>query len=268
MTKTRERIIPREFRTKEEYLIFLRHSFEYQSAIEKLTADNLVIEIGCGEGYGTSLLSKNVKRIIGIDIDQNTIKHASDKYASENCVFQQFNGTKIPHNSNSFDVAVSFHVIEHVRDDYNFISEIYRVLKSGGILIISTPNKKPRTGRRGRLLNEFHVREYYFNELNEILQRTFSNIKIMGVFGNQEVQKIEIERVKLISRILSYDFFNIAKFIPQSLKTLILKLLKYTINQNKKTKNINFLNKFSIRDYHLTENDIDNSLDFLAICKK
>lgn len=268
MTKTRERIIPEDFKTKEEFLIFLRHSFEYMSAKEKLPPDSFILEFGCGEGYGTNFLSKSVKKIIGIDIDRNTINSASDKYGSENCIFQQFDGIKIPYGNNTFDAVVSFHVIEHVQDDLSFISEIYRVLKKEGTLIIATPNKTYRVKKNGKFINEFHLREYFSNELKQVLQSKFSDIKIVGVFGNKEVQQIEIERLKLITGIISYDLLNISRVIPPFIKTIIFKLLKNIFYKSKDRKDGDYLSKFSAKDYYLAENNIENSLDFLAICKK
>lgn len=268
MAKTRERIIPDNFKTKEEYLIFLRHLFEYKSAKEKLSTDDFILEIGCGEGYGTSLLSEGVEKIIGMDIDKDIIDNASGKYGSENCIFQQFNGVNIPYNDNTFDVVVSFHVIEHVQNDLSFISEIYRVLKKEGMLIVATPNKTYRVGKSGKFINEFHLREYYSNELKQALRSRFSDIKIMGVFGNKEVQRTEIERLKLITGIISYDPLNISRIVPLPVKTIIFKLLKSAIYKSKKEEDNNYLNKFSTKDYYLTENNIESSLDLLAICKK
>ncbi len=269
LDKTRERIIPINFETREEYLIFLRHLFEHEMAKNNLSRDSFVLDIGCGEGYGTSTLSKNVKKIIGLDIGERTISNASQKYGSGNCIFTKYDGKIIPYKDNTFDAAVSFHVIEHVQNDLDFISEIYRILKKGGIMVMTTPNKTVRIGKNGKLFNEFHVREYYPDEFEKAVKSKFTDVKMYGVYGNKEVQQIEIERLKLIRKAISLDFFNLSRLVPRTIKSIIIKTLK-RIGKNKTDKEIknNFLDKYSISDFYLAESSINDCLDLFALCKK
>jgi 2-polyprenyl-3-methyl-5-hydroxy-6-metoxy-1,4-benzoquinol methylase len=64
---------------------------------------------------------------------------------------------------NAFDVVVSFQVIEHIRNDRQYIKEIYRVLKPGGKALITTPNIKMSLSR-----NPWHIREYTAVELSDL----------------------------------------------------------------------------------------------------
>ena len=267
--KTRERIFGENFESKEEYLIFLRHMFEHKVAIKNIPQDSFVLDIGCGEGYGTNSLSKHVKKIVGMDVDNDTLIDASNKYKSENCTFKLYNGTNIPYDDGTFDVVVSFHVIEHVQDDLNFVSEIYRVLKDGGVFIVSTPNKTFRVKKNGKLFNEFHIREYYSFELEKVLKSKFSNVKLVGVFGDSEVQRIEIERLKMILKITTLDVFNLRRIIPKSIEKIIMKFFKSVFCRKKeKLEEGSFLERYSTKNYHFDEKDIKNSLDLLAICRK
>ena len=59
---------------------------------------------------------------------------------------------------------VTFQVIEHIKRDRDFLKEIYRVLKPGGKLILTTPNKNMSITR-----NPWHVREYDPKEMHDIL---------------------------------------------------------------------------------------------------
>lgn len=127
--RTDERIIPENFRSKEEYLLYLRHLYAYEFAKNNVSQNSFVLEIGCGEGYGTSLLSQNIFKIIGLDVDEGTIAKASRKYESEKCVFRVYDGVSIPYGNDTFDIIISFQVIEHIQDVTKYISEIYRVLK-------------------------------------------------------------------------------------------------------------------------------------------
>lgn len=269
ISKTRERMYDENFKSREDYLIFLRHMFEYEFAKNNIKKNSFVLDIGCGGGYGTHLLSKHAKNIVGLDIDKDTISKISNRYSSENCFFKLFDGTTIPYNDETFEVIVSFHVIEHIYDDLNFISEIHRVLKKDGIFIISTPNKTLRVKNNGKLFNEFHIREYYPIEFRKLLENKFSNIEQSGVFGDSEVQRIEIERLKMIKFITSLDIFNIERFIPTSTENTIIKSINSIFHRNKNDHKANdYLDKYSTENYHLDENEANHSLDLLAICKK
>ncbi len=89
------------------------------------------MEVGTGKGYVTNLLSvsEKVKKVIGLDVDPDLIKHSSGKYTSIKISFEYYEGDQILYEDNMLDVVVSFQIIEHVQDDENYMSEMYRVLK-------------------------------------------------------------------------------------------------------------------------------------------
>jgi ubiquinone/menaquinone biosynthesis C-methylase UbiE len=259
--KTEERIIPENFKSKEEYLIYLRHLFAYEIAKNEISDNVFALEVGCGEGYGTYLLSKKATKIIGLDINKDTIAHASMKYESENCKFKVYDGQIIPYKDNTFDVVISFQVIEHIQNETKYISEIYRVLKKNGIFIISTPNKNYRLKPGQKPWNRFHLKEYYPNELENVLKMEFSNVKVWGIRGVKNVQRIEIERIK--KRSIKKYFYKIFKI------KIINNFKNNIINKNIKTKmNEDLVNKYSLSDFYIIKHNVKNSLDLLGICKK
>jgi SAM-dependent methyltransferase len=269
ISKTAERVRPEKFESKEEYLIFLRHLFVYEFVKGKILKNSFVLEIGCGEGYGTNLLSQNVAKIIALDVDKNTIAHASEKYGSENSVFRVYDGAKIPYENNTFDAVISFQVIEHIQDDTNYVSEIHRVLKTNGIFILTTPNRTYRLKPGQKPWNRFHIREYYPHELENILKNKFPDVKVWGIRGSDEIQRIEIKRVKQNLSIISFDPLNLRKLIPESLKSVIIKILNGIVRRNQRSKNDRgFLNRYSVKDYYVIKNNVRDSLDLLGICKK
>jgi len=234
------RILPEGFKSKEEYLLYLRHLFPYDFAKDKLQKSSFVLDVGCGEGYGTDLLSKYVSRIIGIDVDRNIIKHASDKYKSKNCSFKTYDGIKIPYKDNTFNAVVSFQVVEHISDDAGYISEVYRVLKKNGIFIVTTPNRTYRLMPNQRPWNTSHIREYHHSGFEKLLKNKFSDVNVWGIRGNEEVQRIEIRRVR-----------GILSGTPKRIE-----------------KDTDFTKKYKITDYHITEKHVDDNLDLIGICKK
>ena len=103
---------------------------------------------------------------------------------NNNIEFFEMNVPPLDFEANTIDFVVTFQVIEHINDDKKFIKEIHRVLKPGGKLILTTPNRLMSLSR-----NPWHVREYSPIEMREILNYSFNNINIKGVFGNEKVMK-------------------------------------------------------------------------------
>jgi SAM-dependent methyltransferase len=268
-SKTSERITPEAFKSREEYLLYLRHLFAYGFAKGTVAENSLVLEVGCGEGYGTSLLSGNQEKVIGLDVDKNAIARAREKYGSENCVFTLYDGFRIPYEDNFFDAVISFQVIEHIRDDINFVSEIHRVLRTNGVLILTTPNGALRIKRGQKPWNRFHIREYYPDELENLLKIKFSDVKILGIHGNEEVQSIENERVRQSLAIIASDPLHIRKLLPEAVKQRMIGILRgMTIWNQRIQDKMDFIEKYSLKDFYMSENNINDSLDLLVILKK
>lgn len=139
--------------------------------------DKIVLDIACGEGYGSMLLSKTAKFVYGYDIDTETIERARKKYKKDNIEFGIASTIKIPLENNSIDVIISFETIEHILDHDGMIAEFKRILKSTGKLIISTPNKYIYTDIIGNK-NRFHLKELYISEFKDLLKRYFKNIEV------------------------------------------------------------------------------------------
>lgn len=151
--------------------VTVEHLHRY--AIAKDFVDNKVIlDIASGEGYGSYLLSKNASKVIGVDIDKETVFEAQKKYINKNLSFTVGSADKIPVDSNSIDVVVSFETIEHHDKHEEMFLEIKRVLKPDGILIMSSPDKKYYSDIPN-FKNKFHVKELYFEEFEELVKKHF-----------------------------------------------------------------------------------------------
>lgn len=263
-----ERIIPGDFKSRDEYVLYLRHLFAYEFAKGIINENNKVLEVGSGEGYGTNLLSKKVSEITGLDVSDVIIEHANNRYGRKNCIFILFDGNIIPYADNTFDAVISFQVIEHVPNDTNYLKEIYRVLKKEGIYIVTTPNRIHRLRPGQKPWNKFHLREYYPFEFEKLLKSHFSEVTVFGIRGNDEIQRLEIERVG--QSFLKYIFSILKNSLPESMKNIIKKVLYNfkKVDEQEKVENGKFLNKYNLSDYYVIEEDIDISLDLLALCKK
>jgi ubiquinone/menaquinone biosynthesis C-methylase UbiE len=269
LRKTGERIIPEHFlRSREAYLLYLKHLFAYEAVKKFIPEKSSVMEVGCGEGYGTNYLSHNVQHIVGLDVNEDVIQHASRKYRSARCSFKFYDGVNIPYNDSTFDVVVSFQVIEHVQDDKSFLTEIRRVLKTGGTCLLTTPNRTHRVKPDKKPWNRFHIREYYPNELEATLKTIFSEVHIWGIRGSEEIEHIEKARVKQAQRFAALDPLNLRKRIPASYETWIVALLKNILQRKHEPQDHKvFLDKYSIHNYYITKNNVKESLDLLTICR-
>jgi len=153
--------------------IWYEHYHRYAFA-KRLVGDKNILDAACGEGYGSYILSDSAKSVTGIDIDADSINHASSRYQKQNLEYLNASCLDLPFEDQSFDVIVSFETLEHLAEQEQMISEFNRVLKADGMLIISTPDKKHYSDETG-FTNEFHVKELYKNEFREILDTHWNN---------------------------------------------------------------------------------------------
>ena len=175
---TGERYIPE----MEPGIIHYEHLHRYKFAKE-FVKDKIVLDLACGEGYGSFLMADTAKKVIGIDIDKETIEHASLKYLRDNLKFVSGSMTNIPLDGEKiFDIIVCFEAIEHIKEQEQLIKEVKRLLKKDGILIISTPNAYIYSQKPGYNIfqNPFHLKEMRYEEFGEILKTNFKEIFIYG----------------------------------------------------------------------------------------
>lgn len=170
-----ERFLPEECRGETA----AEHYQRYQLACQ-IVRGKTVLDAACGEGYGSSLLARDADKVFGLDIDKASVTNASTKYGAQNLTFMQGSIAKLPFEDAFFDVVVSYETIEHVDADTQklFLVEIKRVLKPGGALIMSTPNKTVYTDMVAGY-NQFHVKEFYADEYIGFLQKYFRHIQVL-----------------------------------------------------------------------------------------
>lgn len=158
--------------------IALEHLHRYLIARD-LVRDKDVLDIACGEGYGSFILADAAKNVIGVDIDDSTVKHAAAVYLRDNLKFIQGSCSSIPLEDASVDYVISYETLEHHDQHDQMLSEIKRVLRPGGILIISTPDRYEYSDRPN-FHNRFHVKELYRSEFESLLDEYFKFHKVTG----------------------------------------------------------------------------------------
>lgn len=154
-----------------------------------------ILDVACGTGYGSKMLiDAGAGDVLGVDISGEALRFAVKTYRITTV---QANATILPINNSEFDLAVSFETIEHVTDAQDFLREINRVLRPGGVLLLSTPNSELSAH-----VNPFHVREYTRSELLAVLQECgFTVTRVLG----QRWQAVgKSLTAKLVRRFLRY----------------------------------------------------------------
>ena len=175
----------------EEPLIGYEHLHRYAYATQ-FAQNKRALDLACGEGYGSRLLARTAESVVGIDIDENAIRHAKNKYIRSNLQFKQGSITDIPIEGQSiFDVIVCFEAIEHIDDHEKLLKEVKRLLTPDGLFIVSTPNKWAYSDEP-KYENPFHVRELYLDEFTELLKKYFKQVKILGqrIYCNSNIWPI------------------------------------------------------------------------------
>ncbi|MFN2334207.1 MAG: class I SAM-dependent methyltransferase [Wenzhouxiangellaceae bacterium] len=158
--------------------IYYEHWHRYAWARQLVTGLD-VLDCACGEGYGSRLLADSAHSVAGVDLDPASIAHARQRYAAETLSFHQANALELPFDDQRFDCVVSFETLEHLAAHDALLTEFRRVLKPGGFLLLSSPDRKTYSDETG-YNNEFHVRELYRDEFEALLNRHFPNYAIFG----------------------------------------------------------------------------------------
>lgn len=155
-----------------------------------------LLDVGCGRGYGFEVLGEHTTARTGVDLSLEFLREARGSYSS--IAFAQTTGERLPFRDRSFDTIISFEVIEHLQDDLGFLEELKRLLRPGGTVALSTPNRLVSSGDRETPLNPFHVREYRFSEFAALLREAFTQVTI---FGQHDRAAERSGRTSLIERI-------------------------------------------------------------------
>jgi 2-polyprenyl-3-methyl-5-hydroxy-6-metoxy-1,4-benzoquinol methylase len=177
MKFTGEQLVPEKIsaRLSEEH--YLRYSFALSFVKNKM-----VLDIACGTGYGSKLLSTKAKNVAGVDISKECIAFAKKNYSNGNIMYYAASVDTCLFPEASFDVICSFETIEHLENELRikYLTNLRRWLRRDGILILSTPNKRVTSPFSIKPLNTFHVLEYTRNGLIDELSPYFRIEEILG----------------------------------------------------------------------------------------
>ncbi|HEX7896839.1 MAG TPA: class I SAM-dependent methyltransferase [Planctomycetota bacterium] len=143
------------------------HLARYRFARERVAGR--VLDVACGTGYGAALLGA-----VGVDLSMDALRAArneTDRLIRADAQRLPFGGI--------FDAVVSFETVEHVADAERFVAECRRVLRPGGVLVMSTPNRELWSPRSSKPLQPHHTREFSRKEFLALLG-PFRDVTLFG----------------------------------------------------------------------------------------
>jgi SAM-dependent methyltransferase len=189
-----ERIVPDET----EPGIVALHRKRYEFAL-RFCEEKVVLDAGCGVGYGSALLAERARRVVGVDLDRGAIDYARGRYAAPNVEFAVGNLLALDLPDASFDVVCSFETIEHVSDRDRYVREMRRVLRPRGTYLVSTPRADETTDRPA---NPHHTVEFSRPDFEAFLRRHFDEVALYGQ------HRLQTRRHRLLQRL---DVFGLRK---------------------------------------------------------
>ncbi len=220
-----------------------------------------LLEVGCGEGRGVGTLINQSRSFTAVDKIDNLIDSLQREFPTGKFICMNIpplNGLE----DNAYDSIVSFQVIEHIEDDGLFLKEIHRVLKPGGVALLTTPNRKMSLSR-----NPWHIREYLPEELKSLAEKIFAKVEMKGITGNEKVMAYYEKNKKSVNRITRFDIFNLQYNLPASVLRIPYEILNRWNRNKLQSSDQNLVFDIKHEDYLVVDNAAD-ALDLLLVVRK
>lgn len=162
------------------------HLYRYLFLKNFIKEKDRVIDIACGTGYGTKIISEFSKHVVGVDISREAVSYAKSSYKGIENSFIVGDACDYVH-THKFDIVVSYETIEHIKNFEKVIKNYNRLLNKEGLLFVSSPNrtiKSPNRKFSDQPKNKFHTQEFTISELSEYLKNAGFNI--LSVYGQRK----------------------------------------------------------------------------------
>jgi SAM-dependent methyltransferase len=184
------------------------HEAGYRAVMDRLGA-GVLLDLGCGQGFESIRLAGPDRRVVGVDYSADALVHAHANYADLMAVART-DALKLCLASGSFDYVCSSHLIEHFTRPEGHVSEMARVLNAEGRALVLTPNKP------ADFENPFHVHLFGPDDLEAMLDKYFSDVRILGLDAIASVKEDFRLRREKANKVLSLDFLDLRHKIPRS----------------------------------------------------
>jgi SAM-dependent methyltransferase len=220
---------------------YRRHLAVYEWIAARV-AGAVVLDMACGEGYGSEVLARAAASVVGVDGNPEAHEHAKLRYTAPNLTFE-WGAVETFGEPDSYDAVVFLQTIEHVIDPPAVLAHFRDILKPGGVAYVSTPNVlKLAPAGQAKSDNPWHLREYRAGEFEALCRGTFRDVELRGLF---HARKLRVHEVALV---LGWDRVHKRTNITDAFYS-------------------RFTPAIGSRDFALRSDRLDRALDFLAVCR-
>lgn len=237
-----------------------RHLAAYRYARE-LGRGRDVLDIGCGEGFGTVLLAETARHVLGIDYDAAAVATARAAFPRPNLEFDALDAHALATLDATFDVITNFQVIEHLADPLRFLAAVRGRLRPAGVLMITTPNRLTSVSE-----NPVHLREYTAEELRALLAPLFSRVDLYGVMGSERARRFDVERARQVQRVLRLDPLGLRHLLPRRFTYLAFAQLGALVRRRVGGA-LEEAHAITLDDFTVAEESRADALDLVALCR-
>ncbi len=237
-----------------------RHLAAYTFARE-LARDLVVLDAGCGEGFGTVLLAETARRVTGIDQSRDAIQAARTSFPKPNLDFRRLDVGALAGLDLRFDLVTSFQVFEHLVDPGSFLRSVRSVLKPDGMLLLTTPNRLTTISE-----NPYHVREYTADELGGVLRSVFGRVEVRSMMGSAKVRAFDAARARQVRRILRLDPLGLRRHLPDRLVRFAFGKLSLLVRR-RVAEGDDTTTTIALDDFHVEVESRPDALDLVALCR-
>lgn len=251
--------------------LFCKHLFAYEWLLRHMGGARRILDIGSGEGYGASLIGGGGAQVVGVDISIDAVSHAQRGYGQEGVSFLAMDAHRLGFRTETFDAVVSLQTIEHLSDLEKYLAEVARVVKPGGLFVVSTLNKRLYSPQDGGCCVEYHVREFEAQELRALLSEWFGDVEMLGVQASRRVRDLEFlvgcparHRSRTRSTIARRDYVGLRRIIPVQLKRRLVDAVAEVSRLRMLTQRA----MITTGDFWVSDHDLDAALDLLALCRR
>jgi SAM-dependent methyltransferase len=219
---------------------YRRHLVVYEWVAARVIGSR-VLDLACGEGYGSEVLSRSAHSVVGVDANPEAHEHARLRYPRQNLTFER-GLVETYGERGSFDAVVFLQTIEHVQEPRAVLAHIRSLLAPGGMAYISTPNlltlAPPGASKSG---NPWHIKEYRAHELDALCRTAFARVQLLGLF---HARKLRIHELALAC---GWDRVHARLGVTKPFYD-------------------RFTPAIAAADFTLRDHGLDRALDFLAVC--